>query len=505
MNKLYEAQRAGRGLLAITGAKVYFIVTSYAVQLFLPQFLGSPQRFGLFATVMNIVSIVNNVLIAATVQAVSKRVSEQEAEAPFRIREALQIQLVLGFLLFMSLWFGAPSLSEDVLLDTQLTSLFRIASVVVLSYALYAVFVGALNGRRLFSKQASLDITFSTFRTIGILSAAFLGFGAQGALTGFASAAVCILLVAMTLVGFGKSSSAASLKTWHTWMAPLWLYQIFLNGIMQIDLAVLKRTVAALGIAAGQTGVAAAELASEYAGYYRAAQTFAFVPYQLILSVTFIIFPLVSKATSEGDLQTARMYVRSAMRFSLLFVLAVAAPLAGASDGVMRLAYPEPYLVAAPTLRLLVFGQSGLALFVIAATILSSAGQPGRAAGIAATALGFIVLGIHTAIHKTGIGEKALEATAWGTTLGIGFALLLAGTTVFFRFGTFIPWKSCARAAVAATAAFGAAYVCPSHNALGALVALTAGFFAYVAALFITQELGKEELYYLKRLRSKTG
>lgn len=35
-------------------------------------------------------------------------------------------------------------------------------------------------------------------------------------------------------------------------------------------------------------------------GVYKAAQTFAFLPYQLLLSVTFVVFPIVNRATLEG-------------------------------------------------------------------------------------------------------------------------------------------------------------------------------------------------------------
>ncbi len=47
-----------------------------------------------------------------------------------------------------------------------------------LCYALYAALVGSLNGRRMFMHQAGLDMTFSTVRTIGIVGAAALGYGA---------------------------------------------------------------------------------------------------------------------------------------------------------------------------------------------------------------------------------------------------------------------------------------------------------------------------------------
>ena len=85
-------------------------------------------------------------------------------------------------------------------------------------------------------------------------------------------------------------------------------------------------------------GAVAGENAQTLVGYYRAAQTFAFVPYQLILSMTFIVFPMVSRALASNDEDAARRTIQGALRFSMLALLAIACPIAGASDGVMRIA-----------------------------------------------------------------------------------------------------------------------------------------------------------------------
>ena len=83
-----EGTGSGRGLVFITGAKLYFIATGFLVQLGLPRLLGSPEVFGQYSLAMSIVSVINNVLIAATVQSVSKRVSEDPALAGARLAPA---------------------------------------------------------------------------------------------------------------------------------------------------------------------------------------------------------------------------------------------------------------------------------------------------------------------------------------------------------------------------------------------------------------------------------
>src|SRR5690606_28026411 len=106
-------------------------------------------------------------------------------------------------------------------------------------------------------------------------------------------------------------------------LLPIVLFQLTLNGTLLLDVWVLKNTAAELGLAAGIEMREAAEQASRYVGLYRAGQNFAFVPYQVILSVTFIVFPLVSRATAAGDLESARAHIRSALRFSLIVLFAL--------------------------------------------------------------------------------------------------------------------------------------------------------------------------------------
>ena len=492
-----ETRRAGRGLFAIAGAKIYFIVTAYAIQLALPRVLGSPEAFGLYAAALSAVSMLNMILIAATIQSVSKFVSEDERASPALLRQGLRIQLGLGGLLAGALFLAAPSVST-FLRDDALVPLLRAASVVVFAYALYAAVVGSLNGRRLFGHQARLDMGFSTLRTIGILGGALLGVGALGAMAGFAAAALCIMLASLVVVGreLLRATDAAPLplKRWFAFMAPIWAYQAFLNGCLQIDVQVMKKVVAELALGAGATAAEAATAASTQVGLYRAAQTFAFVPYQLILAMTFIIFPLISRATAAGDAEAAQRTIRGSMRFSLLVLLSVAAPVAGAADGVMRVAYPEEYLAGAPALGILVFGLVAFALFVIAATVLSSSGRPGLAAAIAAIALLVVVAANWFFLHRAGAGGAVLVAAASGTTLGTTIACLLAGAAVFLRFRAFIPLPTVVRGLLAGAVGFVVAHHVPHETPLMAVAALAAGFGAFAAALVVFREVRGDDL-----------
>ena len=485
--------------MSIAGAKVFFILTGYAVQLLLPRIFGEAKEFGLYSAAMSGVAIFNNVLIVATIQSFSKFVSEDEANAAVTLRQGLRVQTLIGGTLAATLFVLAPAVSR-LLLDEQLTPLLRIASVMVFAYALYATIVGSLNGRHLFGKQARLDATFSTLRTTGILAGAAIGIGAVGAVTGFAAAAASILSIALIWVGWGKPGKGVPLRRWIGFMAPIWVYQVCLNGILLIDIQVLKRTATEIALMTATTAQAAVDIANQYVGYYRAAQTFAFVPYQLVISMTFIVFPMISKATSLGDREAARSTIQHAMRLSLLLLLLVAAPISGAAEGVVRLAYPADYVVAAPALAILVFGVAAFALFAVAATAISGAGQPSLAAGIAGVSLIVVVVANRLLIVRAGLGPQTLGAAATGTTIGMVAALVGSALAIYLRFGVFIPVVTWIRAALAACAGYAAAAWVPHASPVLALGALALGFAVALGVLVITRELSGDDWRALRRI-----
>jgi stage V sporulation protein B len=488
------ARRAGRGVLLISGSKIYFLIAGYAGQLFLPRLFASPEVFGLFSAAMSSVSILNNIIVGATVQVVSKRVSEAVDRSEITLRQALSVQLWLGLGLAAALFTSAPWLAHNLLRDPLLTPLFQLAAAVVLGYSLYTAFVGTLNGRQDFRTQAGFDIGYTTLRTGSMLSAAALGYGAVGAFTGFATASWLIVIASAVVLGLGKREGAVPYRAWISFMAPLWLYQSCVQVIMQADLALLKRSVAVILQADGASITAAAETASRYVAFYRAAQTFAFVPYQLLLPVPLVMFPMISQAISQNDEAGAARYVRTAMRFSLLLLLLVAAPVAGAARGVMGLVFPAAYTDGAPALAVLVFAMVGFALFVGAATIMTGAGRPGLAASIGSVAVVFLISGNLGFVHYVGVGDNTLLAAALGTSLGIAVALSAMAFAVYKRFHTFIAPLSIARALAATLAAYFVANAIGHSGKLQTLIAGILGALSYVVTLLVTRELTREDL-----------
>jgi O-antigen/teichoic acid export membrane protein len=209
---------------------------------------------------------------------------------------------------------------------------------------------------------------------------------------------------------------------------------------------------------------------------------------------------VISKATSIGDREAARSAIQHAMRLSLLVLLLFAAPVAGAAQGVMRLAYPADYLAGAPALAILVFGVAAFALFAVAATAISGAGKPSLAALIAGISFLVVIVANRVLVMRVGLGDRTLEAAAAGTAIGMAFALVLSIGVLYRSLGVFIPVATWLRAALAAGAGYLVAAAIPSDSRLLSIVALVLGALSSAAALVASRELTAGDWQALRRV-----
>jgi len=201
-----------------------------------------------------------------------------------------------------------------------------------------------------------------------------------------------------------------------------------------------------------------------------------------------------------GDEQATRGYIAGAMRFSLMVLLAIAAPVSGAAAGVMRLAYPDAYLAGSDALAVLALGTVCFALFAIGATIMSGAGRPGVPATIALGAVVIVVACNLVFVRMVGLGPHTLLAAAAGTSAGMAASMVAIAAAVHMRFGIFIAPASALRITAAGAAAWAVARGLPSDSALQALLALVGGGVAFVLGLLVTRELGPSDFEVLAKI-----
>lgn len=240
-------------------------------------------------------------------------------------------------------------------------------------------------------------------------------------------------------------------------------------------------------------------MANAQAGYYKAAQAFALIPYQAILSVAFVLFPLVSRATFEKDMEATRAYVSGALRFALILVVGGAAVFASRPAGVIGLVFPPAYRVAAPALTVLSAGFVAFSLFVVSSTILNGAGKTLAATVAVAVTLAGVV-GFNLLLVPGNLGVAGLTATATATTGGMILGCVIAAALVWRTFRALVRPVTLARVAVAAGVAVAVGRYAPAPGKVATLAVAVGVFLLYAVVLVVLRELGRDDLRLLKRI-----
>lgn len=510
-----EARAAGRGGLAVLAAKVFFIVTGLVQQALLPKAIGAAD-YGALARVMAPSNVANNVVVASSTQGVSRTVAAAGVYEREALRAALRIHLgiaVVGAAILLAL---APVYAWHQQSSGVIAPLVMMCGVLFI-YGLYAPVIGYLNGRRLFVRQATLDVVAATLRTGALLGFGWLfsrygtalaitfdtSPGVLGVTVGAVLASLAVFLLALMWTGTGKAftgprpAEVPALRTYFAVIVPIMVAQFFTNGLMQADTMWLGRNLSlSAGLAAPGTlgALSPTTAANEWLAVYRACQLFAFLPYQLLFSVTQVLFPMVARAHAEGGARVPELVSRGcrigAIVCGLLVVVVLAMP-----GSLISFAYGREMAVrGASTLRVLALGQAAFAILGLSTTVLVSLGRQRMALGITALALLMLVVACQVTIPLEAFGAPQLMASATAVTLALAVSLVVGGTVVRRLAGAFVPWKTAVRVGVCIAAAFVVGGFTPMvSKVLAPLLAMVAGA-AYLGALVLMGELGKADL-----------
>jgi stage V sporulation protein B len=518
--KASEATGAGRGVLYIAAAKLYFMVAGLFVQIRLPGIL-SRSAFGSYSLVSGIASFINNVVVTGTIQTVSK-FSAQEPEKARAVQAAgLRMHVRLGLPIALGFVALSPVVSELVLLDDSKTAPLMLAGLIVAGYSFYAVFVGTANGLRQFTKQAGLDVTFATLRVAGLIGMATAGLGVIGVIGGWVAAVALILCTAVVWVGLPRTTEKLPVKPLVKYFLGVAVYLILFNALLFVDSILIKRFTTvyfedhSAQLATALDAVPWARRASGYHfdssvladvqnAYYAAVQNLARLSYQAIIAATFVVFPLVSKSTFSDDKETTRGYIRVTSRYSLIFAMAIAVVMAANPADVLGLVYAADYVeLGAAALVPLSLGTVAFCVLAINGTILNGAGLTRPAIGVAAVTLAVAFVGNWIAIPLAAPHGRTLEVAASVSGGAMLIGAIISGDLLRRRLGAFIPWLSVARIAVATGVALAVGRVLPLHGKLMTLVEAVLVGVVFLVVLVATRELGKRDLEAIKAVRAK--
>jgi stage V sporulation protein B len=509
-----RAQSAGRGGIAVLGAKVFFIFTGLAQQTLLPRAIGL-AGYGALARVLALSNILNNVVVASSTQGVSRAVARSIGAESRAFRSTLRVHVPVAIALAAGFALAAPALASFEGAPYIMRPLLCMA-LVALFYGLYAPIIGLLNGRGRFTRQAALDVTFAVLRTAGLLVVGWLvarsgGSGVFGSALGFALAAGAIVPLA-ALFARGSSPRASTASTpplsipstsadvrplgYLGELLPLAAAQFFTNAVMQVDITLLGHFLSQGGDP---------KIADEWVAVYRACQLFAFLPYQLLLSVTLVLFPLLARAKAEGDHEGVKRYVERGARLALVACAMMVGVIVALPRQLLAFAYTGDVADrGAETLRVLALGQSTYAMMAIATTVLASLGYELLSALITLVALGMVLGGCALLAPRASFGGPQLLATATGTSVALLCALIAAAVAVTRIAGGFVRASSVARVVLALVAVASLGRMLPTHSGRLLTPVLAIGIvLAYLAVLVVTRELTGEDAAVLRSLRGR--
>jgi stage V sporulation protein B len=338
-----------------------------------------------------------------------------------------------------------------------------VMAAVLFVYSIYAPLVGALNGRRRFAQQATLDVVAAVLRTSGFAMGGYLlgrrGHGTLGAAIGAAVAALCMLPLALRFAApfrvdsaapaltVGVSAQPAALPSAGTYarsVVGIIAAQLCINLLMQSDLTMLGRQLSISAELLPTEG--GARQADEWVGVYRACQLFAFLPYQLLVSVTSVLFPMLAKAAAEGDRARVTSLSRRGVRIGVLFAGLMVSVIVAFPESLIHLAYrAEVAKLGGPILPILAASQGVFAILGLATTILTSLGHEVRAGIINALALVIVALSVYVVGPRFAFGAAQLQFVALATGAAMTGALLVAWPLVHAKAGGFLSWFTALR------------------------------------------------------------
>ncbi len=500
--------------MAVLGAKVFFLVVGFIQQPLIRLVVGLAD-FGALAQALVVANTVNNVLVSSGTQGVSRAVAAAPGHEDEALRAALKVHVPVAFVVAGLMALAAPAYARFERASDVVAPLLVLAGVALL-YGLYAPLIGYLNGRNRFGRQAALDVTFGTLRTVGLIGVgyAFVSRGLSGVLGttfGWVAAAACIVPLAARSTGIGKAIAPGAARpkgvpgsrAYLLILLPIAGAQLCTNILTQIDMALLGRFLGVKAAALGANEDALRDSVKSWMAIYRECQTFAFLPYQLLFSITLVLFPMLARARAERDEVAVRSYVARGSRLAAIFCGLLVGVVVAMPESMLAFAYGADAARGADVLRIMALAQAAFAMLGIATTVLTSLGHERTAAVVTLGAVLAVAGACAVLVPGADFGHAQLVRSAEATAVALFAALVVAAVVVRTRTGAFVPVATMLRVTVALGACVCLGLVMPRVGRLVTpVVALLIGA-AYTAVLVVTGEIGRADMAMVRGLARK--
>lgn len=514
--------QAGRGGLLLAVAKLYFMITGLVQQIALQAVLGL-SAYGALSTAQSVASISYNPLIQAGVQGVSRNVAAAHGEEAQLIQGRLMKLHTYGAVFSALIFFIIARPLAHSLGAPHVTEALRLFSVIMLLYGLYAPMIGAINGRRHFVSQAGLDILSATLRTMGLIAGAYFavhslddqtrdsGLEVRGTVLGFCVAAVLWVLIALRVAGLGKPGGVhPKTRAYLRVIVPILGGQILLNLLFQADSLLLRRFASDAAVAAGQLS----GTADRYVGAYRAAQLFCFLPFQLLTSLTFVLFPLLARARADENPEQVASLIERGLRLAAVVTGCIVTTLVTVPEGLLYVVFgSEASVLGGDAMRILAAGMGCFALIGVMTAAMNSIGAERASFVLTLLAVALVTTLCFVLTRSDTLNPRLLSHVAMATSTAMTLTTLAAAWVLRRVAGASLGGLTVARALVSVTiVAWSTSHlflVEPGATKLTAafwtLLGAASSTLAFLILLTLSGELGRRDWNEVRNLFSSSG
>lgn len=469
-----------KGTVYMMLGQLSIILSGYLIHVVLARLFG-PSVYGSFGVILSLTIITKTVFLTGIHRAVAKYIAEQRERTAAILKAGMQVQsVIIVVAMLLVVVFAAPIAS--FLNDSSLVSLIRLSSLVVLTVGLFAMYVrGYLDGNRMYSREATMDMIHGALKVVIAILLVWLGFGIFGALLGYILAPLAAFLIARRYVPKARPGENFSRMALIRFALPITFFHITSTLTMNLGLLLVKRMVNE----------------DVQIGIYTAADTLSRIPNSIFIALAMTLFASVSMAVAQKNQELVKKYIRLSYRYSLLLLLPAAALASVYATPIMTLLYSAEYASAGELLGPLIFASVFFSLFQIASSIISASGKPQHAMWMSSLVLvgGYV-------LYLLLIPRHGLQGAALAMLIIAVAGFMIAALYLLICFKALVRLSSLAKISFATFLVTVLAYFLPAS---GIMALLFAGllFLLYLLVLVMLNELTPEDFLLVRSMVSE--
>lgn len=362
-----KRQSVTSSILFLTVAEIIFNFSGYVIHSFLGRFLG-PADYGRYGLVVTLTTMIIMLIGNGIPTAMSKYISEIFETRPGLVliikKKAAVLQIILISAVTVVFFLVAPMIA-GILKDPTLTSLFRISSLIIPSFAAASFYLYYYIGIHHFNLQAILKIVRSFARIFFVIGLAYL-FGLKGSITAYIIAPASVFITAWFIdkIKINKQlpeepHSQFDWKKLLDYAWPVTLFMLFYEILISLDLYFVK----ALLHDDSLTGI------------YNGSLTIARIPYYLFYALTLVMLPSISRTTAQNNIEETNTIITRTFRMMIMILLPLIILMIVYAQPIVQLFYGNRYLGAVLPLQILAGGIGFLTIFYVMSFALNGAGK----------------------------------------------------------------------------------------------------------------------------------